>query len=170
MEWKRSSFCSSGGCVEMSWSKSSASTASACVEVAWRSCGGGECVEVGRRTATASGGNGCVEVDCRCQDGKVYVRDSKLGKHSPVLGFTPSGWRGFLRAAEEWDRASCVAVDGVLLEVAGAEPPLAATILGPLAGDFPVRITSTEGILRFSWEEWDAFVKGVGAGEFEMAA
>lgn len=47
MEWKRSSYCSAGACVEVAWTRSSA-------------CAGGECVEV----AGIEGGN-------------VQVRDSK---------------------------------------------------------------------------------------------
>jgi hypothetical protein len=86
--WQRSSFCSSGECVEVSapWARSSF-------------CGAGECLEVQFRAAARCVSEDCVEVGgCACGD-TVYVRDSKLGEASPVLAFTPAEWTAFVQGA-----------------------------------------------------------------------
>jgi hypothetical protein len=46
------------------------------------------------RKSAASGANSCVEV--AFIDGRVAVRDSK-DRRGPVLHFTPTEWRAFLR-------------------------------------------------------------------------
>lgn len=107
-----------------------------------------------KRSARCSS-NGCVEV--RHDAGRVLLRDSKLLDESPVIEFTPSAWRGFLAAAAEWDRDSEIQVGGVCLDRVG--------------GDYPVCVLSRDPVaLHFTWEEWDAFVKGVEAGEFAPEA
>lgn len=85
------------------------------------------------------------------EDHRVLIRDSKLKDDSPVIEFTPSGWRSFLIVAQEWDRTS-LTVSGVQLVDAG--------------GDVPVCVTDDVRHLHFTWEEWDAFVKGAANGEF----
>lgn len=51
-----------------------------------------------------NGGN-CVEVDLS-HPGTVYVRDSKLGEHSPVHRFSDAEWEAHLGAvkAGQYDR------------------------------------------------------------------
>jgi len=46
------------------------------------------------KSSYSGNNNGCVEV--ARQDGQVYVRDSKLGERSPVLGFTSYEWACFV--------------------------------------------------------------------------
>lgn len=47
------------------------------------------------RKSSYSGGQGaCVEA--RTNNGRIQVRDTKLGEASPVLGFAPSGWSALL--------------------------------------------------------------------------
>lgn len=50
------------------------------------------------RSSRCSNG-ACVEV--AVEDGRVLVRDSKLGEESPVLAFSPSDWRTFLATARD---------------------------------------------------------------------
>jgi hypothetical protein len=65
-EFRTSSFCSTGGCVEVGWRTSSF-------------CGTGTCVEVG--------GEG---------DGNVMVRDAKDPHRRVTLTFGPGEWQAFL--------------------------------------------------------------------------
>jgi hypothetical protein len=80
-EFRRSSFCGIGTCVEVAFTKSSFSvTNGTCVEVAFERssfCGNGACVEVAR------------------PEGAVLVRDGK-DPGGPVLTFDAEGWNGFL--------------------------------------------------------------------------
>jgi hypothetical protein len=46
------------------------------------------------KSSYSGNNNGCVEV--ARLDGQVYVRDSKLGERSPVLGFTSYEWACFV--------------------------------------------------------------------------
>ncbi len=49
------------------------------------------------RKSSYSGSNGgsCVEVNDNLPS-QTLVRDSKLGDESPILTFTPTGWRTFV--------------------------------------------------------------------------
>jgi hypothetical protein len=64
------------------WQKASKSYSNSnCVEARWAAsspCQSGECAEVRRH------------------QGRVQVRDSKLGDASPVLSLEPDAWRAFL--------------------------------------------------------------------------
>lgn len=102
-----------------------------------------------RSTRCSSGG--CVEV--RHNNGRVVLRDSKLGDDSPELEFTPAEWDSFLAAAVEWDRDSEMQVGPVVLDRVG--------------GDYPVCIVGDQvAALHYSWEEWADFRVGAEAGEF----
>ncbi len=140
------------------WSACSSGT---CVEVKWvRACSSGSCVEVGWVSACGSGS--CVEVS-HLGD-RVLVRDSKLGEESPVIEFTPAGWRSFSVVAEEWNREETVLVSGGRLmntRLIGSDLPVC------LAAE-PDVIAGWPRHLHFSWEEWDSFVEGVRAGKFEV--
>ena len=46
------------------------------------------------KSSYSGNNNGCVEV--ARLDGQVYVRDSKLGERSPVLGFSSYEWACFV--------------------------------------------------------------------------
>lgn len=157
MEWNRSSACTQGSCVEVAWERSSfCSSATNCVEVArpvtWTVssyCANGSCVEVGWRKSSLSSGNAnCVEVNCQCHDGKVYARDGKLGDASPVMTFTAAEWSEFLEMARE-DRIPDDAIE-------------------PIEGGLWIAVGDGD-YLRFTEDEWDAFVKGVNAGEFTVS-
>lgn len=74
-EWKRSTSCTGGACVEVAYRRSSY-------------CANGACVEVGWRTSSYSGGNGCVEVGHEL--GRVLVRDSK--SPGEPISFMPQTW------------------------------------------------------------------------------
>ncbi len=69
-QWNRSSYCSTGACLESRYTRSTRCEAGA-----------------------------CVEVRCRCQEGTVQVRDSKLSE-SPVLTFGLEPWRAFIDAVK----------------------------------------------------------------------
>jgi hypothetical protein len=53
-----------------------------------------EHVDPGWRKSSKSGNGGCVEAGQR--DGRVLIRDSKLGDTSPVLAVTPAAWDNML--------------------------------------------------------------------------
>jgi hypothetical protein len=60
-------------------------------------CSGGQCAEVQYvRSSRCSTGN-CVEVGHT--DGRVLLRDGKLGDASPVLEISPEAWTAFLELA-----------------------------------------------------------------------
>lgn len=85
-EWRRSSHCESGNCVEVAWTKSSyCDSANSCVEVAWTK-------------STHSGADGCVEI---AAGEAVLMRDSKIGEASPVLAFDLAAWRAFIEDVRE---------------------------------------------------------------------
>jgi hypothetical protein len=130
--WKRSSFCDGGQCVE----------------VAWPECDGGACVQVSWGKSSASLANSsCVEAgEGAC--GLVHLRDSK-DPDGPVLDFTPTQWRFVL----DWIRADEIPV-GV------ATGPDSVVWNGLDGAGQPVS-------LEFTYEEWDAFTKGVKLGEFD---
>lgn len=62
-------------------------------------CSTGACAEVRYTRSTACSSGTCVEVACRCDDGVVRVRDSKLAD-SPVLAFDPRRWMEFIDAVK----------------------------------------------------------------------
>jgi hypothetical protein len=68
IEYRRSSFCSGGDCVEWAYVRSSYCHSGGCLEVA-------------------------------AHDGEVRIRDSK-DPHSPVLRFTAEEWDAFLLGAK----------------------------------------------------------------------
>ena len=79
--FRKSSYSFTSNCLEALWRKSSYSVHGDCLEAAFRKssrCNGGTCAEAALRSGT------------------VLVRDSKLGKESPVLEFTPAAWQAFL--------------------------------------------------------------------------
>lgn len=90
----------------------------------------------------------CVEV--RFADGCVEVRDSKLGDSSPVFRYTTGAWR-WLLASIEAENARVVQhqVDGSI-------------VWRRFLDDDAER-------LRFTPDEWRAFVGGVKAGDFTLA-
>ena len=51
-----------------------------------------------RKSSHSDGTGNCVEV--ATADGTVAVRDSKRHGHGPVLEFTYTAWRAFIRAAK----------------------------------------------------------------------
>jgi len=53
-----------------------------------------------RKSTRSDAGSNCVEV-ARAGDGTVGVRDTKLGKASPVLEFTSDEWAAFLGGAKD---------------------------------------------------------------------
>lgn len=139
LTWRRSTFCATGACVEVAWTQSSF-------------CSNGACVQIGWRRSTDCASNACLEV--AHADGRVLLRDSKLAE-SPVIEFTPSGWRGFCTVAAEWDREKLVNISGMMLsKLTGVET------------DVCLLEYDTLRHLHFSWEEWDAFLEGAAAGEF----
>ena len=71
------------------WMKSQHSGADGCVEVAWI------------KSARSESANSCIEVAELAGD--VLIRDSKLGKASPVLRFTWAEWRAFVDGVEALD-------------------------------------------------------------------
>jgi hypothetical protein len=117
------------------------------------------------KKSSYSGANGCVQVRCsstnNCvdvshQDGRILVRDSKLGDDSPVIEFAPESWRFFVASVKVWDRRGGIFSGGVSLSVWHWPD-----------GEEAVCIVDHEvRHLHFDWDEWDAFVKGVEAGEF----
>lgn len=135
MDWKRSTYCANGLCVEVAahWQRSSYCSTGGCVEWSRSRCSMGSCVEVER------------------QDEKVYLRDSKLGEESPVIEFTPACWSEFLDAV----RRDALPDDAIEMMDGGVWLP----VPGPRFDGWH---------LKFDREEWDAFVKGVKAGEFDL--
>lgn len=114
-------------------------------------------MDIWKRSTFCSDKGGCVEISCvevGHEDGRVLVRDSKLGDLSPVFAFTPAGWRVFATVAAGWDRESIVLASGVTIS------KLTGVVGHACICDDRLRH------LHFTWEEWDAFVKGVEAGEF----
>jgi Domain of unknown function (DUF397) len=86
-QWEKSTFsyCNSN-CLEARWAKSS------------RSAVNGACLEAAFRKSSYSESGNCAEAAVR--DGRVLVRDSKLGEGSPVLAFAPGAWAAFLAAVK----------------------------------------------------------------------
>jgi len=84
-EWRKATYSNSfSNCLEARWAKSS------------RSAVNGQCLEAAFRKSTYSGSGNCAEA--ALQDGRVLVRDSKLGEGGPVLEFSPAAWAAFLAA------------------------------------------------------------------------
>lgn len=123
----------------MNWKRSTACASASCVEVASSYCSNGACVLVSH------------------QEGRILVRASKEGDDSPVIGFTPSGWRSFLVVAAEWDRTSSVLISGVTLSTTLLDDQVCV-----------ISDTVADAHLHYTWDEWDAFVKGAEAGEFAV--
>lgn len=149
MEFRRSTFCSAPHCVEVGWQTSSYCANGSCVEVA---CATGNCVEVSGHSACGTGS--CVEVQ---RDAKVNVRDSKYvarGEESPVLVFNRKAWAEVLTAIR-----------------AGEDPPnVFYDETGAIVWVWESLDKTDDELARLEFDqgEWDAFVKGVKAGEFEV--
>lgn len=47
-----------------------------------------------KSTRSGSGGSNCVEA--RTHDGRLQIRDSKLGEDSPILDLSGTDWLSFL--------------------------------------------------------------------------
>lgn len=144
----------------ITWRTSTSSGGNGCVEVGWRIssyCHDGSCVEVGWTRSACCQGGGCVEASER--DGRILIRDSKRGKASPQIGFTPAGWRAFTDYAPEWDRETEVTVSGVRIT------KMLGIVSDVCLADDDAR---DRRHLHYTWEEWDAFVKGAQAGEFAV--
>lgn len=109
------------------------------------------------KRSTRCSSNGCVEVSR--QDGKVLVRDSKKGEDSPVLEFTPSGWRVFVAVALEFVPGHAVRASGMIV-----------SSLDGVEQDVCVLDEQSLRHLHLTTEEWDAFVAGAKAGEFDVEA
>jgi hypothetical protein len=145
LPWRKSSFSSdSANCVEVSWTRSSACHQGSCVEVGWTSsslCAGGDCVQV------------------RHDDDVVYVRDSKLGDDSPVLRFAVESWWVLTDAivtAKDEDKDGRVWMHVRHRSVA-YEPD----------GHVVLSTSVRSPRLRFTEDEWKAFVFGVQVKEFD---
>lgn len=87
-EFRTSSYCGGGTCVEVAFQRSSF-------------CAGGDCVEIAFERSSFCGNGACVEV--ARPPGAVLVRDGK-DPDGPVLTFDPQQWDAFLRgvAADEF--------------------------------------------------------------------
>jgi hypothetical protein len=135
LPWRKSSFSSdSANCVEVSWTRSSACHQGSCVEVGWTAssrCAGGDCVQV------------------RHDDDVVYVRDSKLGNHSPIQEWPLTYWE-FL----------CDAIVADLPRFSGFRKLDDGGVELRWAHIHPAPLIFDAG-------EWKAFVLGVRAGEFD---
>lgn len=130
---------------DVGWVKSSFCAQGGCVEAKYvraSSCGAGSCVEV---SYSPCGNGDCVEV---ARDGdRVLVRDSKLGDDSPVQAWPVKEWTELLRAIRTDSGRRAWKWSGDFSSV-------------ELAHDF-------DEPLVFSESEWDAFLEGVLAGDFE---
>lgn len=126
--------------MNVNWRKSSYSCANGCVEVGWRK-------------STYSGANGCVEVGQ--EDGRVLVRDSKLKDESQVIAFKPATWETEVLTAVLLDRdPMCVYRD---------TPGVVAMVWTALD-----KTQDELARLEFTHDEWDAFTRGVKAGQFHL--
>ena len=168
--WKKSSFCSTDGCVEAgSWERASfcQDNGGSCVEIgAWNtsslSYANGNCVEAGgfKKPGFSNSGNcveagGAVKSSFSAANGHsvevvnvqhvIAVRDTKDRSIKPVV-FSLSAWQAF--------------IDDVK------------------AGKYPLAVDVAEyyiGHLVFNRDEWDAFVRGAqnpdenGRGEFDLS-
>jgi len=129
------------------------------MELTWTGstfCANGSCVEVAWTRSSYCSSGGCVEVGG--DDGRILLRNSKLGEDSPVIEFTPAAWTAFVTAAAAWDRRTPWAAAGVSVAVwwpRGSEVCLHDDDLNHL---------------HFTWDEWSAFAAGVVAGEFDPKA
>ena len=116
-----------------------------------RSGAAGHCVEAFWQKSSASNPSGnCVEV--KGENDLVLVRDTKLGDASPVFSFTDAEWIVF---TDEIRRG----------------------ITCPVTGHFRVWVVENgmdlvdserREVLRFTDDEWAAFVAGVKLGEFDL--
>jgi len=148
----------------------------------WRtssaSQGMNSCVEVAFHTAAASTEIGnCVDVGvCGCGDGTVHVRDTKDNGTGPVLTFGLPVWVAFLEWLEnndidgtewgmepQWRKASGCSYAGDCVEVAKMEYDDGRI-------EYWVRDSKQENgpVLKFTEEEWAAFLTGCGLGEFDF--
>lgn len=110
------------------------------------------------RKSSFSGPDGnCVEV-MFLSDGTVAVRDSKSGDESPVLTFTRGQWGALLELVTRY-------------ELNGADLFRRTTgVSAELQPDGGMTFTYGTIQLQFSSGEWWAFVQGVRANEFALAA
>jgi hypothetical protein len=146
---------------KLPWRKSSFSSDSAnCVEVAWRTssfCHQGSCVEVGWTSSSLCAGGDCVEV--KSDKAQILVRDSKLGDDSPVLRFAVESWWVLTDAivtAKDEDKDGRVWMHVRHRSVA-YEPD----------GHVVLSTSVRSPRLRFTEDEWKAFVFGVQVKEFD---
>lgn len=84
-EFRRSGYCATGSCVEVSFAKPT------------HSLNNGTCVEVGFASATHCAETSCVEVGHDVHCGTVLMRDSK-NPGGPVLSFDTAAWSDFTDA------------------------------------------------------------------------
>jgi len=111
-------------------------------------CSTGACVEVTFIRASACASSSCVEVGCDAN--LVHVRDSK-DPDGPVITYTADEWR-----------------EHVVDEIKGGGwLPEYTYRTGD--GEVVVRRNPIDRGLTFTEDEWDAFVEGVRAGEFDYA-
>jgi hypothetical protein len=146
---------------KLPWRKSSFSSDSAnCVEVAWRTssfCHQGSCVEVGWTSSSLCAGGDCVQV--KSDKAQILVRDSKLGDDSPVLRFAVESWWVLTDAivtAKDEDKDGRVWMHVRHRSVA-YEPD----------GHVVLSTSVRSPRLRFTEDEWKAFVFGVQVKEFD---
>jgi hypothetical protein len=144
--WVTSSFCSSDGCVEIGvWDKASVSFSNGnCVEIgAWDkasfSVPQGNCVEAGAVTTSSFSNDSDMCVEAGAEGHVVAVRDTKDRSIEPVI-FGLGEWKAYITEVKE-----------------GLHP------LRGGVGDYTI------GHLHYDRGEWDAFVKGVNAGEFDLS-
>lgn len=104
-----------------------------------------------RRSSWSDRGGGR-SVEVRFNAHAVHVRDGRVGA-GPIIPVRAAHWPGFLA------------------EVVGDVPPnsnRALRIEHVEAGDVRLHAFDSVAVLRFGRPEWDAFVEGVRAGEFDQ--
>lgn len=125
--------------------------------------GGNNCVEVFWKKSTWSNPSGnCVEVRRDPSNDLVWLRDTKLGKNSPVLMFPEQVWIGFTRALK---------TENALPFGYPINTRPAWDAEGRETGHVEVRDYRLNGgspILTFTKDEWTAFVEGVKDNEFDL--
>jgi len=143
--WVKSSFCSSDGCVEIGvWDKASFSYSNGnCVEIgAWNKAsfsGQGNCVETGAVTTSSFSNGHNMCVEAGAEGHVVAVRDTKDRSVEPVI-FGLGEWVTYITEIKD-----------------GLHP------LRDGVSDYTI------GHHHYDRGEWEAFVQGVNAGEFDLS-